>query len=379
MRGTIARRPGGTRGHVPPSPLVTLPPPSGGLDIVVFGNSITEGVTTGLVPSQAWPAKLGDALEAAYGTGTHGRGWVTGTVSGGESWTLVNNSGLAGVNGFPQSFGLRGIAVGNTDTATQTLTGDHFRVACSTFNDYAGLGSITGGQLEVRVGGSLEATIQCHDAALTGTQATLGKGWGAIADVGPFTYGAHSVELKGTGGAGKACLIDGVYAYRQNYSSGNRIWNGARGSTQVPTSTNTELFRMLATVDPDLVIVQHMFNDKANSIATYTTNLEATITHIRSFCSAPIVLASEYQTAAYSPSTRSWAEMRAAMVSVALDNGCTYIDLGGKVGSLGYNSVADDPGGFLADGTHPDVGGHEYIAEVYEARLAGLFADDWNT
>lgn len=339
------------------------------VDVFVLGNSISQGLLLADYDNN-WLSQTANSLTGTYGpNATHGRGFLPATTGGGTNgWTLTNTSGQSSATPTT-GWGLWAVSIGVGDQMAITETFDYLTIAYSKFATLLG-GLVFSGALEVRVDGNIVGTIDTRDATVPAND--IDSGYSQT--FGPFTLGSHSVQVFGRtgqgGGIARVATLEGAFAHKGNANAGFRFWNGGHAGFSLDTfNGSARQYEMLGrSIVPDLVIIQEMYNDRTVDVPTYSARLASAITNVQAQTSAPIILVSEYQTRDYTTAGR-WEGHRAEMEAQAESNGLTYLDLGGMVGSLGFNGVLDDPCSFLADNHHPGQTGHDYIADVYTAFL----------
>lgn len=343
------------------------------VDIMVIGNSITFGLGAGSL-DLGWTAQLGDLLAARYGpNAAHGRGWVPVEV---YDWTLTNATGLANMSGN-SAWGLWGGQLAQSG-ATQDkvvlidpIAFDYLTVSAGSFNTIFG-GAFPCGEMEIWVDGVLEATIAPRNPVFP--DGVVDYGWTEM--VGPFPLAVHTLELRIAVTGGLSALFPfGVFAHQGNAFAGVRVWNGGHPSFNISAFTAFQNSQELATaIDPALYIMQETMNDRSVNDATYAVYIASASTMIANAVpNASVLWVPEYESSAYTVAGRFTAEAEILEAQAAADGAgfFPFYELGG-LGSLGFNGVATDPCEFLGGGPfHPVDAGHEWIAEMYVALIAG--------
>lgn len=231
---------------------------------------------------------------------------------------------------------------------------------------YSGTGTIPASAYIVEINGN---TLTLSAAATGSGTATIAYAGWRMWDTGPqlpctaitATCSTHSV---GTGTAGLA--VSGVaYMNQRQGSSGVLMYGMGQGSTQtgdwVPTAsyaapTYAFLRQMVANGTPPRRIIVCMggndqpgFFDNANTAATMATNLTAIVQGIKAISGLiEVVLVAEYTVGSTTSGDvtvgdDAWASAWVpAIRQVAINNGCTFVDLHARFGNCSSNRNVSD-------------------------------------
>ena len=338
-------------------------------DIVIVGNSITEGLSA---PNRndGWVSLLGDALN-----GTHGRGYHPARTGGGTNhWTLTNTSTLSS-SSTDTGFGLWSLVLIAGDTLVKTMECDAITVVTSQ-QSTSFFGAALATVLDVYVDDVKVGEIDTYDASLANDevrthQTTSFDLGGSVTD--------HTIRLQTQGVVGSPIpfvRVEGVFGHQGNLDTGYRVWNGGHVGFNIGAFNNFNSWGILSRGNPALVVIQETYNNLSVDTATFRSRFNTTVQQIRSRTQAPVLFVTEYQTGQYVVAGR-WEEHRTVLAEIADANRFSFFDLGGVIGSLGFNGVVDDPCEFLADTNHPGLDGHAFIAQAYGQYLAGDVVDTW--
>lgn len=355
------------------------------LDIVVYGNSISQG--TGLADvADAWPNALGALLADALTDETSGGYYLPAVPpsSGAPTnaaWALTNNTGSAGYGPIgDQGLGDHAISILNigatTDTLAITARFTDLTIVVSQFNSTFG-GGILADSVEVLVDGNLDLTFDPRDPSMADN--TYRSHY--TEELTGYTDEDHDVVIRpaGTAGAINLVIVEGIYAHSGNLTAGPRVWNGGHAFYPLGGNTNKPRgFDIIDELEPALVIVQHQYNNRIGTVAAYATNLDELATRLAEKTHRPSVLVtSEHRNQTWTPANADWDELRSTLAEKADLYGWAFLDLGGPdlVGDLGFDGTPNDPCDFLSpDPTshHPGTAGAAYLA----ARYADVLLED---
>lgn len=342
------------------------------VNILAYGNSITEGVGVSPNWEESWPTVLGESLNDLYSPSVTygGRGYHPMRTTGDGGWTITNNSGSSNIS--TAGFASYTCNLFSGDTIDKTVGNfTYMTVVYTEFNTSFG-GLLTAGEFTVDVDGSTEATVDTRNVSLADSENNYGK----TVTIGPITPGVGDITL--TTISGTICAIQGVFIYQGDPSAGGvYVWNGGRSSVASNSVVDASL-GIAEYLSPDLIIIQHMYNDRIVDASTYTSRLMTIKGKIEAIDSTiPVILASEYQTTAWTTEGRWEALRNAARDFAAQSSSWSFLDLGGLIGSLGFNGTIDDPCSFLSDTNHAGIDGSSYIADAYLAALQGQQPTIW--
>ena len=334
-------------------------------DIFVIGSSITQGlgVSSGDF-GDGWPTLLQDKLEASVGDASRqGRYYAAKGTTGAED----ANTWVYTPVGLSQqtTIGLAryGIILAQTSTATKTDVDCTYLTVAWTRGSTSFGGAITIGSFELRVDGVLEGTVNCYDASVPAETSKFHN----TTTFGPFSDGLHDIEIKCV--SGTLIQFEGVYAHKGNHASGVRVWNGGHAAYAMNT-VDSNVVGACAEYQPDLVVVQHTYNDRLVDNVTYRLRARAVMDAFQaSDYNGDVLFVTEYQTNSYSVDGR-WEDHRIQLRNEAREQGYAYWDMGSLIPELGVpGGAVTDSCGFLGDSHHPSDLGHDWIAEQYSQVL----------
>ncbi len=248
-----------------------------GIDIVIMGDSISASASTNSSTARPWGWLLSDLFARKdYDSRYPDTPGVVQIAPDGYSPALANwgktmtyCEGTATATGF----GRYSSTMTNGQVAYQTVEMDAVSVL---YNQLP-----TGGQIEVRdgAGGTLLTTI---DTAGTAKGARM---WTSSA----LTYGSHTIHLTAVCDAGETVVLNGVYAYSGNLTSGIRVWVAGRNGISSSTANSDKTFYQdfVELIDPDLTILATGAND---TVSNYTTDMQANITQTQARTTGTVVL-----------------------------------------------------------------------------------------
>jgi hypothetical protein len=323
-----------------------------------WGNSLTQGVYDTEV-NGGWIARVGNMLNAKLGK-QHGVGYEPcRTNQGSSKWVLTNTSGTStGADSNLIGYGQWSTKLAPGDTVSLTATMDRFEFLYTKSNTLDG-------QIQIRVDGVLQATLSTYNAAQTDTYDSSNS-W----DSGALSSGSHTILITGSGTT--FSYIEGAFLYRDNYSSGFRVWNGATAGRwgAVPSETSGAL-DIIEKRQPDLAVWAHFYNDKGSIFLPienfYGRWIDNFVNSVREKSpNTDILLCSEWQTSGWLDTYADFDAMRQLMKDKAAEHGVAYLDLGDFMEPVGYNSVRTDPFGWLLpDNSHQTVAGFKQWAQIH--------------
>lgn len=330
------------------------------VDIMYWGNSLTQGPTDPV--AGGFPARVGNMLNARLGK-QHGVGYEPCRTNQTTSrWTLTNTSGNS-VSNLRQGFGQWTCQLAAGDTLSLTTTFDRVELLYSKTQT-------GGGTINVKIDGVDATNLTTLDSNLTTTY-DYSNSWVSNSQ----TNASHTLLLTNTGS--NAVYVEGAYFYNTNYSSGYRVWNGARAGDwgSLPTEANGA-FDIIADKTPDLAVWCHFYNDK-NPIFYpledyYGTWIDRFVEAVRERSpNTDILLCSEWQTTAWLASYNDYDEMRALMISKAAEHGVAYLDAGDFLEPTGFDNTTTDPFNWEnADKIHQEPPqGFQQFANIHYAFL----------
>ena len=354
----------------PTSPTTTTPPPTSGsaalaefraaradsaagrgpLDVVVVGDSVTEGRDVG--KGNRWVDKLLGLLRQRY---------QPAGVAGGEGYVpayyaaagMADRFSFGGAStlGSQYGFGMRAnhMPSGAGNSMTATFTGTSFEL------HYAS--SLNTGTITVSVDGDPGTPVA---TAGGGNTPSDGGSWTSP----PLPRGAHTVTLTNT--SGRTVLVEGISVYDGDEAAGVRLWEAGHSGWQAEDYANRPTApqhgQAVAHSAPHLVVVALGYNDVVAGFtaAQFRDYLTATIGHLRSpeVGPDPSVLIVGYPPRTDVP-TASWQAYIRVMAEVAAAQGYAFADL---------STLPDF--GMSADRVHPTAAGHTQLAEALDRFLA---------
>ncbi|MCF6744847.1 hypothetical protein E9529_11260, partial [Blastococcus sp. KM273128] len=322
----------------------------GPLDVVVVGDSVTEGRDVG--KGNRWVDVLLGRLRDRY---------QPAGVPGGEGYVpayyaasgMVDRFTFGGTPtlGSQYGFGMRAnhMPSGAGNSMTTTFTGTSFEL------HYAS--SRNTGTITVSVDGGPGTPV-----ATTGTDWTPQDGGSWTSP--PLPRGTHTVTLTNT--SGRTVLVEGISVYDGDEAAGVRLWEAAHSGWQAEDfaqrPTAPQHGQAVAAAAPHLVVVALGYNDVVAgfSAADFREYLTTTIAHLLGPDAGPdpSVLVVGYPPRTDVPAS-AWEAYLEAMAGVAAEQGYAFADLSG---------LPDF--GMSGDGVHPTATGHAQIATALDAFLA---------
>lgn len=275
---------------------------------------------------------------------------------------------------------IRADDTGWTTTGTVSLNGEGFALGSHTMSSGATLSrtesTCTGFELHFVQGpGQGTFTYQIDGgSAVTVTPNTSGAAnrHDGILSITGLSVGSHTLKVNAT----NACIINGIYVYNGDQSSGVRIYNSGKGSTSstdfAAAAADTIWTRATAIGSINLVFVMLGSNEYSGNInpVTFKTNLSTIITKARAALKAPsIVLVNSYRRFDVTSPTFAYSLYGARMRELADENAdVAYIDVAGLFPTA--NNPTDDQFGFMdSDDIHMTDVGHNYMGQLLATRL----------
>ncbi|MGY2004228.1 cutinase family protein [Blastococcus sp. SYSU DS1024] len=357
----------------PPTTTTTAPattPPSGGtealaafhaaradsaagrgpLDVVVVGDSVTEGRDVG--KGNRWVDHLLGLLRARHQPPgvTGGEGYVPAYYAAGG---MVDRFSFGGAStlGSQYGFGMRAnhMPSGAGNSMTAGFTGTSFEL------HYAS--SLNTGTITVSIDGAAGIPVP---TAGGGNTPSDGGSWTSP----PLPPGSHTVTLTNT--SGRTVLVEGISVYDGDEATGVRLWEAGHSGWQAEDYANRPTApqhgQAVAAAAPHLVVVALGYNDVVAGFtaAQFRDYLTETIGHLRGPDAGPdpSVLIVGYPRRT-DVSVAAWDAYLQAMADVAADQGYAFADL---------SALPDF--GMSGDGVHPTPTGHRQIAEALDRFLA---------
>lgn len=324
--------------------------------ILVIGDSLSEGQGA-TVKSRRWIEMLQSRLRFLYPVSgvAGGEGYVASAwnqTSFATGWSYGGNVAADGTFGW----GHRSVVLKSPDGfATRTVNGTSIKI-CYTKN--TALGSFS-----VFLDGSGTATATINTA--TGASSTTHDGGTATVSLG--TRGSHTVKLAWASGGN--CIVNGMYVYDQDESSGIMVvdsgqYGSKTGQWVAPDNVNQYVIGDdVAELQPPLCIIELGPNDYLQNVDPAVTgaNFVTLINQVAAACTVPpsFVLIGDYQVAG--TQTYQWTQYLAAMKAVADSRTDTlYCNL-----TLGMLSPPpNNTGLYDVDNVHINDNGHSRIADT---------------
>jgi lysophospholipase L1-like esterase len=327
----------------------------GPLKVLTIGDSISEGQGT-RVKTNRWQDQLNVDLRQALGFAPGGDGFHPGYYATYSPTTWGPAQSGVVTSGSPsqqESFGLggRGIELVTAgDQITYTVTGDNAEIWW-TMNGGIFTYSVDGGTpVSVNTAGSYS---QHHV-----TSVSLG------------TAGSHTVAITATTAP---CVIEGVYVYNGDLSSGIHFYDGTHTGVQSDffQTTAIDTPQAYTAIAPDLVILELVgMNDFLNSYCAPTQtalNVATAITQLDALAKVPsIIMVIPWTPDATSPNSLgyTWAQYVTAIRGVITAPNITILDFSASWGTAFQSGLWD------TDGLHPSEEGSGVIAQTLLGMLA---------
>ena len=312
--------------------------------VVVIGDSYSE--------QKAWTAPLHERILAAAPAGT----------------AAAPVGSLRSLWNAPKQFitwttdqGAANEVCGLGGQATELDVGEEGEQAyyCDAIEVYYTVQETGGADLEIRVDGVLQTTIDTTDAGVSTYES--GRSWSS----GALTWGAHTLNVTASG-AGTA-IVDGGMFHCGTLAKGVQIHNGGNSGYKAASflpATHSGTWDHIAAVSPDLVIVMLGTNDYVDGLDTFTTNLDTVCGEVATQApNASVLLVSQW--AALDRGT-AWEPFRDAISAEASSRSWEHLDLYDLFGDVGDTS---DTYALSDDGTHPNAKGGEAIAAAVAERV----------
>lgn len=330
-------------------------------DVLVVGDSISEGNGTTYPASEAWPSVLAGMMPRANGGGRGGTGYVPAAYGWGASnsaWTLSGGPVPCVSGSCYRGLGRRSLNIGNGQSASFTWQGDRLALYYTKTLTSGIMGiSIDGGApVSVNTG----ATIETNSARYV--PATLTRGW-------------HTVTV--TRISGGPVHLEGGAFWDGDIGSGVTVWDGSHSGAATTffygTPDRERWLAMLDNIGPDLVVIALGTNDASSpevpgvyDPTIYAERVRSLIELIRTEADPSIAVLQQPG----SPAVDSdyWARHMDALAAMAAEEDALVLDLRGAIpqGPLTGTSV------LYADSLHPNpAGARAYALEV--ARQLNLF------
>jgi len=323
--------------------------------VVFIGDSKTVGSGAGTSSGNTWTdgaeprSKIASFCTqlAARGVPTNRNAWFASSGLASPAAKIAYDarlSGFSGWTGSAQTLGGVSWASGNTTPATFAPSGSIDRIEVyHRLRTADGQGSVT---------------IDANASVL----ATMNVGWGGAESVGKatanVTLGVHTVNAQRTGGS--FFILFGMLTYDSTTPAVDVISAGAFGTTSAyHASTNpspVNASNALATVLPDLTIIQLGSNDLSTSVpvATYYANIQDIITKAKATGSDVVLEVATFGSAGGYGTDVTREEYRQAIISLGALNNCMVVDHAARFGSWTLaNSL-----GLMKDAIHETEAGY---------------------
>ncbi|WP_236833433.1 GDSL-type esterase/lipase family protein [Blastococcus sp. MG754427] len=322
----------------------------GPLDVVVVGDSVTEGRDVG--KGNRWVDVLLRLLRDRYQPAgvPGGEGYVPAYYAAGgmaDRFTFGGTPTLGSQYGFGMRANHMPSGVGNSMATTFTGTSFELHYASS-----RNTGTVT-----VSVDGGPGTPV-----STTGSDWTPRDGGSWTSP--PLPRGTHTVTLTNT--SGRTVLVEGISVYDGDEAAGVRLWEAGHSGWQAEDyahrPTAPQHGQAVAAAAPHLVVVALGYNDVVAgfSAADFRGYLTTTIAHLLGPDAGPdpSVLVVGYPPRTDVPAA-AWDAYLEAMAGVAAEQGHAFADL------------SDLPQfGMSGDGVHPTATGHAQLAAALDAYLA---------
>lgn len=218
-------------------------------DILVLGDSISEGNGTGYPAVESWPSVLGAMMPRATGGGRGGPGYIPAVYAWGtanSAWTLAGGPVPCVSGSCYRGLGRRSLNIGNGQSASFSWRGDRLALYFTK--------TPTSGVMGVSIDGGTPAQISTTADPETNSAryvpATLPRGW-------------HTVTV--TRISGGPVHLEGGAFWDGDIGSGVTIWNGSHSGINTEFligSANEERWTaMIDNIGPDLVVIGLGTND----------------------------------------------------------------------------------------------------------------------
>jgi lysophospholipase L1-like esterase len=322
----------------------------GPLDVVVVGDSVTEGRDVGM--GNRWVDGLLRLLRERHQPAgvPGGEGYVPAYYAAGGMADRFAFSGSATL-GSQYGFGMRAnhMPSGAGNSMTTTFTGTSFEL------HYAA--SLNTGTITVSVDGGPGVPVTTNGGGSTPAD---GGSWTSP----PLPRGTHTVTLTNT--SGRTVLVEGISVYDGDEAAGVRLWEAGHSGWQAEDYANRPTApqhgQAVAAAAPHLVVVALGYNDVVAGFtaAQFREYLTGTVAHLLGPDVGPdpsvVIVGYPRRTDA---SAAAWQAYLDAMAGVAAEQGYAFADL------------STIPGfGMSGDGVHPTATGHAQLAEALDRFLA---------
>lgn len=292
------------------------------MNIVVFGDSVTEGAWASSVPNR-WPSLLAGRLRAALGRPVSAARYYPANnyLSQPSEWVYVN----PGANFSLSGLGTHTVQLLSGATATLSFAGTGFDLHYS-----RGIGS---GHFTYQVDGGASVPID---------SSVLKSFYSDRISITGLTPGSHTIVVTGTAGVS---YLEGLYAYDDDQTTGLHVYNGGvagwrlydYAATAIPYSNHQESIR---NADADLVLFACGLNEYGSTSiqrtrAQVAEDIRSTISMVRSVDpTLPVFFIIPHEREVELPADGSWAAWRSMFMTTAGIYGAGIIDVGTALGSF---------------------------------------------
>lgn len=322
--------------------------------VIVIGDSISEGVAAGGWTNR-WQYLVQQQVRNRLGTNAgSGLGYIPALSVTGSPGPPVTTGGSASASFVNEGLGIKRYRVNNSGPGFvqwDAQTCDKVRVHWAKANFLAGNATVS-------IDGVDQVTLSSGDA-----NNIDGQVW----DSGALTPGSHTVKVRGINTFGFP--ITACEFFNGDFDLGFRIYDGAHFGANtgsfITAAADTGHWLVVATIQPQVIIINLGTNDTGNTVAGYKANMTSIVTKARAAApNAVIVLTKGYR--AGSVTQDKWDTFLNALDEiVAATPNCTILDLQASWPRLTTDGTHN--AGLMIEGTfpiHPNSVGHQFYADV---------------
>ena len=329
------------------------------VDVVFFGDSVTQGFNATNHATVCAVALLYDSLANQYNTLPKGRGWVPPrTQDDGFGHTIQWDT----VEGVANNYGLGGWGRTLTASSSQKLI---ITDTTDGFDLYYTVQKTGGSNLQVYVDNVLQTTLNTTDGTITPSQQS-GRKWSS----GALSLASHELKVIASGSG--TAMVDGCYIHRNTRTSGIRVYNGGHGGAATQSFAKTTPFAgtggypggldHITTLQPALVVIDLGRNDPAFGGLTAAQHGQALGTLIDDIRNATpnstILMVSSYKPS-YNNLWDNWLDYRTQDIAVTAAKRVALLDEYAVMGEMTTSNYGS------SDGLHPGDSGHSLIAGLF--------------
>lgn len=339
---------------------------SGKAQMVVIGDSITEGTGTSIINNR-WQNVLQSnlrALRASLYVGASEFPFI-------PAFPVTSAAGKPSTTNLPVAKRLNTVGISGR-SAGLAVTSEY--VEFSFYGTSFGLmyySGSTSGYVQVTIDGVAKPAFDANSVRLK-VNSDPAKVWSS----GPLPRARHTVRVSlGAASTGSESLwLEGLVTYDNDETTGIRIldggFHGGNSGSFNQASRGNQAAAILAAGGADLVVIGFGVNDAATPLATFRANIKAFIDEYRAAGLTPsFLLLGMYKV--NTKTTEDWSGYLAQLASIAhADSGVAFLDLGRHMPDVPTPFGASEGLDLFRDALHPNDAGNEWIAQVLTSALA---------